>query len=147
MGSCPAGSMRLEVTGCFDTSHFNKSLFNRGVNSSMSLAERMKIFTQNVFLVHSQTILEMLEFVSKRPVSYLECPRTAVCELSHYQHQSSSKIYLCISIRSFHMMSPSLHGRRKEGRGEGGRKVQKRGKEKGTPAIRAGVFVFCPPFS
>ena len=37
----------------------------------------------------------------------------------------------------------------KKGRGgEGsGRKLPKRGKGKGAPAIRAGVFVFHPPFS
>ena len=29
----------------------------------------------------------------------------------------------------------------------GGRKARKRGKGKGAPAIRAGVFVFRPPFS
>ena len=34
-----------------------------------------------------------------------------------------------------------------EGRGGRGRKVRKRGKGKGAPAIRAGVFVFRPPFS
>jgi len=33
------------------------------------------------------------------------------------------------------------------GRGGGGRKVRKQGKGKGAPAIRAGVFAFCPPFS
>ena len=41
--------------------------------------------------------------------------------------------------------------RRKKGRGGGGggggRKVQKRGKGKGAPGVRAGVFVFHPPIS
>ena len=44
----------------------------------------------------------------------------------------------------------SLRGRRKKGRGGGGgggRKARERGREKGASAIRAGVFVFHPPFS
>ena len=41
----------------------------------------------------------------------------------------------------------SLCGRRKKGRGGGRRKARKRGKGKGAPALRTGVFVFCPPFS
>ena len=35
----------------------------------------------------------------------------------------------------------------KRGGERGGRKVRKRGKGKRAPAITAGVFVFCPPFS
>ena len=36
----------------------------------------------------------------------------------------------------------------KGGAGGGGRReARKRGKGKGAPAIRTGVFVFCPPFS
>ena len=35
----------------------------------------------------------------------------------------------------------------KKGGGGGGRKARNRGKGKGAPAIRAGIFVFLPPFS
>ena len=46
------------------------------------------------------------------------------------------------------MQEPSsLCGTRKKGREEERRKARKRGKGKGAPAIRTGVFVFCPPFS
>ena len=72
------------VTGPFDLKSFQyKSfdtyLFSRVVNSFTYLSLRTKnIFTHNVFLVHAQTILEvieifsavsLLEFVSKQLVS------------------------------------------------------------------------------
>ena len=72
------------VTGPFDLKSFRyKSfdtyLFSRVVNSFTYLSLRTKnIFTHNVFLVHAQTILEvigifsavsLLEFVSKQLVS------------------------------------------------------------------------------
>ena len=44
------------------------------------------------------------------------------------------------------MQMSNLCGRRKKGR-EKHVKKRKKGKGKGTPAIRAGVYVFCPPIS
>ena len=37
----------VSIQSSFDTSHFDTSLFIRGVNSSTYLAYRTKIFTQN----------------------------------------------------------------------------------------------------
>ena len=61
---------------CLNTiSRFDTSLFIWGVNGSTYLVYRTKIFAPNVFLNHLQTIqnvcaISLLDFVSKRPVSY-----------------------------------------------------------------------------
>ena len=48
------------IHSSFDTSRFNTSLFSQVVNSVMYLA--LRIAAQNVFLVHKQSILEVLYF-------------------------------------------------------------------------------------
>ena len=54
----------LSIQSRFDSSRFDTSLFSRIVNSFTYLAfKERRIFTQNVFLVQAQTLLEVIEIL------------------------------------------------------------------------------------